>query len=78
MLGGDGLMTEQLDLLAVNDRADVGGDEIYQPFLCHLVLRLRVLPPPALLVLFEGLAERGGDNGLIELLEVDVLLFVLL
>ena len=78
MLGGDGLMTEQLDLLAVNDRADVGGDEIYQPFLCHLVRRLRVLPPPALLVLFEGLAERGGDNGLIELLEVDVLLFVLL
>jgi len=71
-------VAKQLDLLALNYGADVGGAQLDEALLYPFPLRNRVILSLALLVLLVGLAERVGDDCLVDLCQVEWHIFVLL
>ena len=75
---GDRLVAQELYLFAVDDRRDVGGAELRQSFLALLDLGLVVVLMPPLLVLGEGLVERGSEDRLVELFDGEDLFLLLL
>ena len=70
VLGSNGAVTEEFDLLAVNDGANIGGAQLTKALPDLVDLRNRVVLSLALLVLLVGLAERVGDDCLADLCQV--------